>query len=162
MENRACTATSHPHGKIVELVIGIPLPLELAQWPQCCMTCIYRIPKNLREVNKETFIPKLVSIGPFHHRREDLREMEMHKLRYLRDFCYRTGKSQKDLLKIIKYNEVKIGRCYSETFAHNSKEFVNMILLDGIFIIELFLRKLEKEKDTYFVNHGWQLVFNMT
>jgi hypothetical protein len=135
MENRVYPAASDPNGKEVELeelVIDIPLALEPAQWPECC---IYRIPKKLRKVNKEVYIPKLVSIGPFHHRQEELKNMEIQKLRYLREFCYRTRKKQERLASITEDNEVKIRHCYSETFELSSKEFVNMVLLDGVFII---------------------------
>ena len=57
-----------------DFLIDIPQALEPAQWPECC---IYKIPKKLYEVNKEAYIPKLVSIGPIHHRREELRNMEI-------------------------------------------------------------------------------------
>jgi hypothetical protein len=94
-----------------DTVIYIPPDLPPAEWPECC---IYRVPKKLRKVNEEAYTPKLVSIGPFHYGREELRDMEMHKLRYLKDFGKRTSKSQKDLLKIIEDDEEKIRHCYSE------------------------------------------------
>ncbi|KAG2672157.1 hypothetical protein I3760_13G027200 [Carya illinoinensis] len=137
-------ADSDPIGKELdeckELLIDIPLALEPPLWPECC---IYRVPKRLREINEKAYTPRLVSIGPFHHRREELRNMEMQKLRYLRDFCYRTRTSHEDLAANIQRSEVKIRRCYSETFELSSEEFVKMILLDAVFIIELFLRKSE-------------------
>ena len=138
-----------------ELVIHIlpDIPQEPSEWAECC---IYRVPKQLRKVNEEAYTPKLVSIGPFHHGKDDLKEMEKHKQRYLMDFLFRTQNSRKDiedndkillsLLKIIEENEIKIRHCYSEDRL-NSKDFVEMILLDAIFIIELFLKdKIEKEE----------------
>uniref|UniRef100_A0A2N9GXW5 Uncharacterized protein n=1 Tax=Fagus sylvatica TaxID=28930 RepID=A0A2N9GXW5_FAGSY len=125
-----------------ELVIDVPLVLEPAQWPDCC---IYRVPKKLREVNQEAYTPKLISIGPLHHGKYELCEMEMMKLRYLRGFCYRTGKCQKDLSSFIEENELKIRHCYAETFDISSEDFVKMVLLDSTFIIELFLRFAESD-----------------
>jgi hypothetical protein len=81
--------------------------------------------------------------------------MKMHKLRYLKAFSDRTRKSQEDLRKIIKENEVKIRHCYSEDCKLNSKDFVNMILLDAIFIIELFLRINAKDENDYIVKKPW-------
>ena len=121
-----------------ELVIDVPLVLEPALWPDDC--CIYRVPKKLREVNQEAYTPKLISIGPLHHGKYELCAMEMMKLRYLRRFCYRTRQSQKDLSSFIEENELKIRRCYAETFDISSEDFVKMVLLDSTFIIELFLR----------------------
>ncbi|KAG2672154.1 hypothetical protein I3760_13G026900 [Carya illinoinensis] len=117
-----------------------------------------RVPKILRKVNEELYTPKLVSIGPLHHRKRKLRDMEMQKLRYLRDFCFRTGKSQTDLTSIIEENEDKIRHCYAETSELSSKEFINMILLDGIFIIELFLRtsgNAGDHEDDYILRKPW-------
>jgi hypothetical protein len=130
--------------KCKELVIDIPFVLEPPAWPECC---IYRVPKKLRKVNNEAYTPKLISIGPLHnYGMEEFRDMEMQKLRYLREFCFRTGKSQEKLASIIEDKEVEIRHCYAETSELSSKEFVNMILLDGIFIIELFWRTFEKKE----------------
>jgi hypothetical protein len=121
-----------------DVLIDVPLVMEPPNlWPGCC---IYRVPKNLRKINEEAYTPMLVSIGPFHHGLKELRDMEKHKLRYFKDFLYRSGKSQEDLLKIIQDNEVKIRHCYSEDCKLSSADFVKMILLDAIFIIELFVR----------------------
>jgi hypothetical protein len=138
-------------------LIDVPRVMEPPLWPGCC---IYRVPKNLRKINEEAYTPMLVSIGPFHHGLKELRDMEKHKLRYFKDFLYRSGKSQEDLLKIIQDNEVKIRHCYSEDCKLSSADFVKMILLDAIFIIELFVKfyifvtTREKEND-YMSSQPW-------
>ncbi|BFG25199.1 hypothetical protein CerSpe_114730 [Prunus speciosa] len=38
--------------------------------------CIYKIPNVLRKQNEKAFIPSVVSIGPFHHGKENLKGME--------------------------------------------------------------------------------------
>ena len=141
-----------------ELIIDVPLVMEPVQWRECC---IYKVPKKLRQVNKEAYTPKLISIGPFHHGEKDLRgekelrdeenenvprDMEMLKVRYFKDFCYRTGKCQKEIARIIEENEVKIRHCYAEISKLNSEDFVKMVLVDSTFIIELFLTNQENEK----------------
>ncbi|KAL0007596.1 hypothetical protein SO802_009098 [Lithocarpus litseifolius] len=125
-----------------ELIIDVPLVMEPGQWPECC---IYRVPKNLRQINKEAYSPKLISIGPFHHGKEEVRDMEKLKVRYLKEFCYRSGKCQKEIARVIEENEVKIRRCYEEIFDMSSEDFVKMVLLDSTFIIELFLRANDKK-----------------
>lgn len=132
-----------------ELIIDVPQVMEPLEWPECC---IYRVPKLLRMVNREAYTPKLISIGPLHHGKKDLKDMEMLKLRYFKDFSFRTGKCQKELASIIEDKEINIRHCYAEASRLSSKEFVRMILLDGIFIIELFLRKSEKYKDDYILS----------
>jgi hypothetical protein len=135
-----------------DFIINIPPDLPPAEWPGCC---IYRVPKKLRMVRKEAYTPKLVSIGPFHHRGNEFRDIEIHKLRYLKDLLDRTGKSQEDLRKIIEDNEVKIRHCYSEECKLSSKDFVKMILLDAIFIIQLFWKNTYDKKNDYIANKPW-------
>jgi hypothetical protein len=83
---------------------AIDIPDELARRRVCC---IYRVPNKLRQVNKEAYTPKLVSIGPFHHGLEELKGMEKQKLIYFDDFCSWTWKSPKELSSIIEKNEKK-------------------------------------------------------
>ncbi|XP_040995441.1 uncharacterized protein LOC121241644 [Juglans microcarpa x Juglans regia] len=124
-----------------ELIIDFTPELE-PPWPECC---IYRVPKRLRQVQPMAYTPRLVSIGPFHHRSEELKDMERQKFIYLRDFCNRTEKSIEDVARIIRPLEMKIRCSYSETFLHMSSEgFANMMVLDAIFILELFWRKSQK------------------
>ncbi|KAM3685483.1 hypothetical protein ACJW31_11G121100 [Castanea mollissima] len=135
-----------------ELNIDVPLVMEPAKWPECC---IYRAPERLRKINKEAYTPKLISIGPFLLGDPELREMTVLKVRYFKEFCYRIRKSQKEIATIIEENEVKIRHCYSEIFDISSEDFVKMILLDSTFIIELFLSTSDKEnyKNDYIVSN---------
>ncbi|XP_059439854.1 UPF0481 protein At3g47200-like [Corylus avellana] len=151
--------------ELFDININILAELPPAEWSECC---IYRVPNKLREVNIEAYTPKLVSIGPFHHRGKELRytEKKMHKLRYLKAFLDRTGKSHEDLLKIIQDDEEKIRHCYAEDCGLKSNNnFAKMILLDAIFIIELFRRTKpwrpengendENDESDYIVNKPW-------
>ncbi|XP_059433798.1 UPF0481 protein At3g47200-like [Corylus avellana] len=139
-----------------ESIIDISLLEESELWSECC---IYRVPKKLREVKEDAYTPKLVSIGPFHHDLEELWGVKIQKQIYLKKFCSRTRKSERDLESIIESNKEQIARSYSETsFKLNSKEFVAKILLDAIFIIELFLRNFEREKNEkldYILSNAW-------
>jgi len=47
---------------------------------------IYRVPKRLRDSKEYAYTPQLVSIGPIHHGKEELKEMEEHKNLYLQEF----------------------------------------------------------------------------
>ena len=77
------------------------------------------------------------SIGPFYHGYENLKKMELLKERYFFDACRRTKKSEKDLVKFIQDKEIDIRHYYAEIFLNlSSKDFVKMIVLDSIFIIE--------------------------
>ncbi|KAK0599145.1 hypothetical protein LWI29_002733 [Acer saccharum] len=101
--------------------------------------CIYRVPSELRNSKGSPDTPQIVSIGPLHHGREELKGMEEHKLRYSKQFLQRTQVNLEDFLIFIKSKEKKLRNCYAETIPLASQDFVEMILLDAIFLIEFLL-----------------------
>ncbi|GFS39922.1 transmembrane protein, putative [Actinidia rufa] len=105
--------------------------------PKCC---IFRVPKRLQQVNERAYTPIRVSIGSLHHGKNDLKPMEEHKWRYLKDFLLHSQKSLEDLVKFIKEREESIRECYEETIIFNSDKFVEIILVDAAFIIEVLLK----------------------
>jgi hypothetical protein len=149
--------------------INISLDQPCPEWQECC---IYRVSKKLRKINEEAYTPKLISIGPFHHGGNEFKDMEKHKVKYFMDFLKRTEKSKEDLLEIIKVEEKKISHCYSEEqinhcyledcILESDDHFVKMILLDAVFIIELFLKlqdykERKNEDQDYILGKPWLL-----
>uniref|UniRef100_A0A7N0RIX4 Uncharacterized protein n=1 Tax=Kalanchoe fedtschenkoi TaxID=63787 RepID=A0A7N0RIX4_KALFE len=111
--------------------------------------CIYRVPPTMREVNEASYTPRVVSIGPFHHGRDEYESMENQKMRYLNDFVERTQKSLKDIVNIAHSWEVRARRCYSQSVEPSSAKFVLMLLKDGVFIVEHMLRIRRKVTITH-------------
>ncbi|KAF5207264.1 hypothetical protein FRX31_003149 [Thalictrum thalictroides] len=109
--------------------------------PLSTETCISRVPRSLRKVNEEAYTPQLVSIGPYHHGTESLKAMEEHKIRYLSDFLGRLPRySLADLVQSLRELEESARQCYGNPVESDSNMFVEMMLLDGCFIIELFFK----------------------
>ncbi|XP_054782708.1 putative UPF0481 protein At3g02645 [Prosopis cineraria] len=115
--------------------------------------CIYKIPEDLREQNKGAFAPHLISIGPIHHNNPKLKSMEQQKYLYFRYFRDKLS-SDEDRQNLESYTaeleegEEQLRKCYSEKYTHFEKNrFVRMMLLDAVFIMELFLRKKEGQLD---------------
>ncbi|XP_059642061.1 UPF0481 protein At3g47200-like isoform X2 [Cornus florida] len=101
--------------------------------PDCS---IYRVPKRVRDTNEKAYTPQVVSIGPFHHGKEDLQAMEENKLRYLQPFLDHAGLSLESCIGAIKAWEEEARNYYAESIKLSSDEFVTMVLLDSSFIIE--------------------------
>ena len=72
--------------------------------------------------------------------------MQEQKEIYSNVFFSRICKSQDEFKCVIKKNEDEIRRCYAGGISQ-PKDFLDIILLDSIFIIELFLRNYEGQKD---------------
>lgn len=123
--------------------------------------CICKIPDKLFNHNEEKYtIPALVSIGPLHHGKEKLAFMEDQKWYYLNTLLSRTPNMEANLdacVKKLRELERKARKCYGEDVPLESNEFVEMMLLDGLFIIELFLKlavkSLRRRGDIIFNTH---------
>ena len=157
-----------------EITIDVKDVKPAQRHPKCC---IYKVPTKLREVKEEAYTPKLISIGPVHHNKKEqdnkgqdskkeqdhkkeLESMESLKLRYFKEFFgHTTCKGLKEFAYIIEKREKDIRHCYAEEISMPGKEdFVKMILVDSIFIIELFLRtdaRQEYEKGDYILSKPW-------
>jgi hypothetical protein len=101
--------------------------------------CIYRVLPKQKEINGNLYKPSTVSIGPYHYGDSDLRANEEYKWRCLGSLLAKThsvGETYKQYLKEIAQLEGQIRDCYSEEI--DLDEFLEMIVRDGCFIIELF------------------------
>uniref|UniRef100_A0A2K1X280 Uncharacterized protein n=1 Tax=Populus trichocarpa TaxID=3694 RepID=A0A2K1X280_POPTR len=104
--------------------------------PECC---IYKVPNLLRNVKPEAYTPQLISIGPLHHGDAKLEIMKKEKFICFRDFKRSRMNDERimDLVNIIRNKEKNIRQYYSKNFNEiGSWEFIEMILLDAVFIIE--------------------------
>ncbi|KAI3442140.1 uncharacterized protein J3R85_001456 [Psidium guajava] len=116
--------------------------------------CIYRVPEKFRRANEEAYTPQVVSIGPFHRDKTVLQSREEIKLRYLKGFLRHIKADLLACTRIIKELEDRIRECYEENLTQSSDELVKIILVDAVFIVELFIRNLypehQDEKDEIF------------
>ncbi|KAJ4868812.1 Uncharacterized protein Rs2_48579 [Raphanus sativus] len=102
--------------------------------------CIYKVPNKLRRLNPDAYSPRFMSIGPFHHGKEELQAMEEYKYRYLHSFLTRTSFSLEQLVGVARTWEENARSCYAEDVELNSDEFVKMLVVDGSFLVEFILR----------------------
>lgn len=129
-------------------------------------TCsIFRVPQSFIDINGRCYQPQIVSIGPYHHGQPHLKMIEEHKWRFLGTLLHRTqskGLSLEDYLKAVQPLESKARECYSEIVKYDTDEFIEMMVLDGCFIIELF-RKLGDlvpfEPDDPLISMSWVYSF---
>ncbi|CAH8387145.1 unnamed protein product [Eruca vesicaria subsp. sativa] len=130
-------------------------------------TCsIFRVPQSMIESNGRFYEPRVVSVGPYHRGRTQLKMMEEHKWRYLNALVTRTHQTKsltlEDYMKAVKSVEEVARECYSESIHMDSDEFNEMMVLDGCFILELF-RKVSHvvpfQLDDPLVTMAWVLPF---
>nr|XP_048334397.1 UPF0481 protein At3g47200-like [Ziziphus jujuba var. spinosa] len=99
---------------------------------------IYKVPNKLREIRPAAYTPQIVSIGPFHHGKSNLKAMAREGL---------MNELKKEDGKLVE----RIKRSYEEDSfePENEKKYwtdkIPMILQDAFFIFELFLRNHETQ-----------------
>lgn len=126
---------------------------------------VYRVPKNMRGIQKNCFVPKIISIGPFHYGDKELQIMEEHKTRYLvrllesgrrenekvveesASKVQRKAIRLEDLAESMRLIEQKTRERYSEDFDVTSDDFVQMMVTDGCFVLELLRLYLKFDKE---------------
>ncbi|KAL5717662.1 hypothetical protein ACHQM5_010638 [Ranunculus cassubicifolius] len=119
---------------------------EIPPKPSSSLGYICRVPERIRVAGEDTYDPRIMSIGPYHHGKESLKSFEKYKQWYLDSFISRTNTSLTDLVETIQKLEKDARACYAEPINFTSDDFVRMMILDGCFILELFY-KFSQGKD---------------
>ncbi|XP_018825068.1 UPF0481 protein At3g47200-like isoform X2 [Juglans regia] len=125
--------------------------------PPISQCSIFKVPNMLRRDNEKAFTPEVVSIGPFHCNNMQLREMENNKLQYLKCLLNRTGTTElKSLVEAIDRIEQDCRDCYAEVVDLRRDKFIEMMVIDGCFILEFLYRYQEKRcVDDPVFNTSW-------
>lgn len=127
--------------------------------------CIFRVPTSLVEVNGKSYQPHIVSIGPYHRGDPALEMIQEHKWRYLGSLLSRTetiGIFLEDIMKAIEPLVPRARECYSEVIHLDADEFIEMMVVDGLFMIELFrktARTVPFEPNDPLVTMAWIFPF---
>ncbi|XP_010040031.2 UPF0481 protein At3g47200 [Eucalyptus grandis] len=136
------TSASDHHDELVTSISN-----RLRQLSETSFNCrLLTVLDKLRKNHKEAFLPKQISIGPFYHHGKRWKAMEDHKWRYLQSFLARTQKKLQECVEVLKKLEKRTCLCYLEKIDLNNDEFITMVLVDGAFVIELFLLNHFPEK----------------
>ncbi|CAN1357058.1 UPF0481 protein At3g47200 [Linum perenne] len=115
-------------------------PKLLTQTAGKASCCIFRAPSTFVDINGKSYQPHIVSIGPYHRGKPHLAMIEEHKWRYLGSMLARIQSliSLESLVGAISELESEIRASYSEEIELPSDEFVELMVVDGCFLIELF------------------------
>ncbi|XP_058214472.1 uncharacterized protein LOC131325965 [Rhododendron vialii] len=128
--------------------------------------CIYRVPKDLRKVNKSAYIPRLVAIGPLHRNDKHLQNAMQHvKTSYTNRLLSRQMiiPAGMEVLESEEKKNAVLRECLAEMkklidhvkecYLREVKVDEAMLVVDGCFILELLYRSsVGQESDLTFGN----------
>ncbi|CAA6654007.1 unnamed protein product [Spirodela intermedia] len=97
----------------------------------------------MRKVEEEAYEPKLVSIGPLHRKKDRLLPMEQVKLEYLSGLLDRHNENRlENYIAVIRSCLLDARAQYPEKIELSDDEFVEMLVVDGCFIIEYLAKRI--------------------
>ncbi|KAK3408184.1 hypothetical protein EUGRSUZ_J00472 [Eucalyptus grandis] len=97
---------------------------------------IFRFPQSLTGVNWAE-VPEIVSIGPYYRKSPNLPGFRRHKLFFLQSFLRRSKAGKESLVNCLAARKHRVRSCYSEPVNMTSAYFLEMMLLDCCFVLEL-------------------------
>ncbi|KAJ0027288.1 hypothetical protein Pint_36238 [Pistacia integerrima] len=102
---------------------------------------ISKVPEHLRKDNQSAYEPYMLAIGPYHRDKPQVKEMEERKKEYLKELLKpREKEALNSYVTAMRKLERQARSCYDGCSDIGKKEFVEMMVLDGCFIIELLRR----------------------
>ncbi|KAF5204779.1 hypothetical protein FRX31_005635 [Thalictrum thalictroides] len=123
--------------------------------------CIHKVHEKFRKIIEYAYTPEMVSIGPFHHGNISLLAMEDHKLRYMRMLLSKFSSTKlEECIASVSRLEQKARESYSEPVEPDSNKFIEMMVVDGLFIITLFGKTagvVKRDKDDTLFNNIWAM-----
>ncbi|PWA89042.1 hypothetical protein CTI12_AA115060 [Artemisia annua] len=117
---------------------------------------IYRVPEILRNVNKLSYDPRVLSIGPFHKKNINLKRLEANKVSYVCNLFHRLNSPQDKALEVCEQKVLdridQIKSCYEggvEEEDYQNKKLAEMMVIDGCFILEVIYASYKKKYDSH-------------
>jgi Plant protein of unknown function len=119
---------------------------------------VFRIPSYIREENKNFYEPRIISIGPYHRDCEHLKCMEEKKLLYLEKLLSdNTHVPLNKYIEVLRELEPAARKCYYEKIDMDSDQFVEMMLFDACFIIQLVVNCTVPDEADVLYEIGWNV-----
>ncbi|XP_047043132.1 UPF0481 protein At3g47200-like [Lolium rigidum] len=101
---------------------------------RCCLIC--KVVHRIRQTDSTAYEPSVLSVGPYHHSELSLQAMETEKWICL-DYILKLNRevSLREYLSFISVLEKETRGYYTEEINMDSREFLQMLLLDSCFIL---------------------------
>ncbi|KAL9361373.1 hypothetical protein Peur_044158 [Populus x canadensis] len=123
---------------------------------------IPRVPSTFRKIenNSGCYDPSVVSIGPYHHGKPELKEMEDNKVTFASQFVMESQVAPDTMFCKVEGVASNARKCYTgdSTQQFEDKEFSQMMFLDGCFILHFFFCLSEQPEKLKMSNHHVSLV----
>lgn len=140
------------NGWVIQIKGSLDLQQEEEEVKESCMS-VFNVPKELLAVKPEAYTPQSISIGPYHHWRSELYDMERYKLAAARRFQKRINgrKFEFAVVEEFKKHEQQIRSSYHKFLDYKEETLAWTMALDAAFLLEclqFYVRDADENSDT--------------
>eukprot|EP01018_Ginkgo_biloba_P036552 Gb_34674 [translate_table: standard] len=118
---------------------------------------IFSTPKQLLDLNREAFVPRVISLGPYHFGNPELQDMEKHKSEAARRMQSRLqgrGISFNTVVDNIKAMEQRIRHCYDKEISYSAGVLSWIMARDACFILEFLVNYIKRFLNPAFLDNN--------
>ncbi|KAM7508289.1 hypothetical protein LguiA_018742 [Lonicera macranthoides] len=100
---------------------------------------IFNVPKAISDFKPEAYVPQVIALGPYHHFRPELYQMERYKVAAVQSFLnsHQNPDVQPLLIDKLKQLDPTIRACYHKYLDLDDNTLVWIIAIDGLFLLDL-------------------------
>ncbi|KAL0463952.1 UNVERIFIED_CONTAM: hypothetical protein Slati_0282800 [Sesamum latifolium] len=121
---------------------------NLEQEPDDVPVSIFTVPKALMLTSTESYVPQQLALGPYHHHRAELYEMETYKLSAAKRFQkHLPGLKFHHLVNHFIKFEPRFRACYHKFLNFNGETLAWMMAVDSCFLLEFLHHMVVHEED---------------
>ncbi|CAN4113164.1 unnamed protein product [Withania somnifera] len=101
--------------------------------------CVLQVPKTLSHQKPEAYTPQLIGMGPYHHLRPDLYQMERYKLAAIKDILEPAQilKFEHLLIDKLRDNDLVVRACYNRFMDIDEETLAWIVAIDGLFLLSI-------------------------
>lgn len=115
---------------------------------------VFDVPNELLALNPKAFIPQSVSIGPYHHWRSELFDMERYKVAIARRFEKRINGLGNNFEAVVveefRKHDWQIRSCYDKFIDYKDETLAWLMSLDAVFLLQclqFYVRNADRSSD---------------
>ncbi|XP_058208333.1 putative UPF0481 protein At3g02645 [Rhododendron vialii] len=118
--------------KILEKEVKVAIDLPVS---------IFRVPATLRVSKPKAYTPQVIGLGPYHHFRPELYDMERYKLAAASRLQQKFGSLEfKQLVSVLSGLEHRVRACYHKYLDVEGETIAWIMAIDGLFLLEFLCR----------------------
>ncbi|XP_027182328.1 putative UPF0481 protein At3g02645 [Coffea eugenioides] len=111
---------------------------------------VFEVPKTLSLQKPEAYTPQLIAMGPYHHLRPELYQMERYKLAAIKEISTpeQISNFQRIVINRLKEIDPSIRACYNKFMDYDQDTLAWIVAIDGCFFLHILHSYLVQDETT--------------